>query len=78
MRASIDWGTIGELLWAAPLAGLAVALTYALLIVGAARWGEARRAGATAAATLYGALAVVAGLAFLAVVVEGVRIIVVT
>lgn len=74
--ASVDWGHIAELLWAAPLAALLVSVTFALLMVGAARSGEARRAGALASAAGYSVLTLVAGLAFAAVVFEGVRIII--
>jgi TRAP-type mannitol/chloroaromatic compound transport system permease small subunit len=76
MLATIEWDKIGELLYVAPLAGLAVALSYALMIVGWARAGEARRAGAGGTAVAYSALGTLATLAFLAVVVFGVTIII--
>ena len=68
MGAAIEWDKIGQLLWVAPLAGLAVAITYALVIVGYARAEEARREGAGGTAMAYSALAVVSAAAFLAVV----------
>jgi hypothetical protein len=74
--AVIEWDKIGELLYVAPLAGLAVAITYALMIVGWARASEARRDGAGGVALAYSALGTVATLAFLAVVVYGVTIII--
>jgi len=74
--AVIEWDKIGELLWVAPLAGLAVAITYSLMIVGFARAGEARRDGAGTARMAYSVLAVLSTVAFLAVVVYGVTIIV--
>ncbi|HWH92274.1 MAG TPA: hypothetical protein VNT03_00300 [Baekduia sp.] len=74
--AVIEWDKIGELLWVAPVAGLAVAITYALMIVGYARAGEARREGSGGAATAYSILAAASTLAFLAVVVYGLTIIV--
>jgi uncharacterized membrane protein len=76
VAAHIEWNKIGELLWAAPLAGVAVAMTFSLLILGISRAGDARRDRAGGVATAYSALAVVAALAFVAVVVYGVEIIV--
>lgn len=76
MLATIEWDKIGELLYVAPLAGLAVAVSYALMIVGWARADEKRRDGAGAAALAYSALGAVATLAFLGVVVFGVTIII--
>jgi hypothetical protein len=78
MSAAIEWNKIGELLWVAPVAGLAVAVFYSLMIVGWARATEARRGegGGGASALAYSALGVVATLAFLAVVVFGVLVIV--
>jgi hypothetical protein len=75
MVATIEWDKIGELLWAAPVAGLAVSMTFALLIYGVSRADEARRDGASGAAAIYSALAVVAAAAFCAVVIYGVQII---
>ena len=76
MLATIDWDKIGELLYVAPLAGLAVAISYALMIVGWARANEARQQGAGAGALAYSALGAVATIAFLGVVVFGVTVIV--
>ncbi len=76
MIAKIETEGLLELVWAAPAAALAVAITYSLVIYGSARASESRRAGHGGQATAYGALAVVAGLAFAAVVVVGVSIIV--
>jgi uncharacterized membrane protein YdfJ with MMPL/SSD domain len=77
LLAAIEWDKIGELLWVAPVAGLAVAITYSLMIVGYARAGEARREGADGiTAMAYSVLALVSTVAFLAVVVYGVVIIV--
>ena len=75
MVAKIEWGKIGELLWVAPVAALIVSLTFSLLVLGSARAGDARREGASGTAALYGVLAAVAGLAFLAAVVFGVSVI---
>jgi hypothetical protein len=75
MLAAIDWDTIGQLLWVAPLGGFGVATSFALLILGVARADEARRERAGVAAAAYSTLALVAGLAFAAVVVFGVQVI---
>jgi len=64
MLAEIQWDMIGELLWAAPLAALAVSITFSLMIMSSAR------------AMLYSVVALVSGLAFTAVVVFGVGVIV--
>ena len=76
MLAVIEWDKIGQLLWAAPLAALAVSLTFSLVIMGTARADDARREGASTTAMLYSLVALVAGLAFVAVVVYGVAVIV--
>jgi hypothetical protein len=77
VAAAIEWDKIGELLYVAPIAGLLVAISYSLMIVGWARASEARRAGdGGVAAAGYSVLAVTATVAFLAVVVYGVAIIV--
>lgn len=73
----IDWGHIGELLWVAPVATLAVTLSFSLLVVGVSRANDLRRAGFSGSSARYALLALVAGLAFAAIVIEGVRIIVV-
>jgi hypothetical protein len=77
LSAVIEWDKIGQLLWVAPLAGLAVAITYSLMIVGFARAGEARReGGGGVTAMAYSLLAVLSTAAFFAVVVFGVVVIV--
>jgi hypothetical protein len=78
MIAAIEWGKIGELLWVAPVAGLAVSITYSFMIVGWARASEARRGegGGGGTALAYGALGVLSTLAFLSILVFGVLVIV--
>jgi hypothetical protein len=77
LTATIEWDKIGELLWVAPLAGLAVAISYALMIVGFSRADEARRdGGGGLAAMAYSVLALLSTAAFLGVVVFGVVVIV--
>ncbi|QEC49588.1 hypothetical protein FSW04_19780 [Baekduia soli] len=75
MAGVIEWGKLGQLLWVAPVAGLAVALTFSLIIVGVSRAGEARRDRAGGIAAAYSALALAATAGFCAVVVYGVQII---
>jgi len=74
--AAVDWGQLLELVWASALAGIAVGVIFATLIVGAARASDHRRAGSGAAATAYLALAALAGLAFAAGVAFGISVIV--
>jgi hypothetical protein len=73
--ATIDWGTIGELLWAAPATAIVVSLAFALLILASARADDARRQGAAGAAAVYGTLALAAGLAFFAMVAFAISVI---
>jgi hypothetical protein len=73
--AAIDTDALTQLIWAAPLAAITVSLAFSLCIHGAARASDSRRDGRAGAATIYGALAVVAGLAFAATVVFGVLVI---
>ena len=76
MTASIDVSALLELAWVAPAAAIIVALTFSLVVLGATRAADQRRAGARAAAVGYGALSVLAALAFAALVITGVSIIV--
>jgi hypothetical protein len=76
MTAAIEWDKLGELVIVAPVAGLVVAVTFALVILGFARAEEARRDEAGGAAVVYGALALLAFGAFLATVVFGIAVIV--
>lgn len=73
--AAVEWDALLELIWVAPLAAFSVAVTFSLCIHGVARASDSRRAGRSGAATGYVALAVLAALAFAAIVVFGVLII---
>jgi hypothetical protein len=75
MIAAIDTGTLFELVWAAALAGVAVAVCFSLVILGATRASDCRRDERSLAATAYAALSVVAGVAFLGGVVFGISVI---
>ncbi|MEN3280267.1 MAG: hypothetical protein V7607_1407 [Solirubrobacteraceae bacterium] len=74
--AAIDWGKLLELVWASAVAGIAVAIVFAALILGATRASDHRRTGASTAATAYLTLAVLAALAFAGGVVFGISVIV--
>ncbi len=60
MIAAVDIGKLVELVWVAPLAAVAVALCFSLVIVGATKAGDCRRADRPRVATAYGALSVLA------------------
>jgi hypothetical protein len=68
--AAVDTGLLLELVWAAAIAGIAVCLSFALVILGATRAADMRRDGRGLAASAYGLLgtaafvAVVGGIAF--------------
>jgi len=74
--AAIDWGKLLELVWASALAGAAVAIVFAAVILGGTRASDHRRADEGATAAAYMALAVVAALAFTGGVVFGISVIV--
>ncbi len=76
MLATIEWDKIGELLWVAPLTALGVSISFSLMIMGSARATDAQRTGAGTTAMLYSIVALVSGLAFAAIVVLGVGVIV--
>ena len=76
MIAAIDWGQIFELIWAAAVAGIAVAITFALLILGATRASDHRRADRGGVAAAYFVIAALAAVAFAGSVVFGISIIV--
>lgn len=65
-----------DLIWVAPLAVVAVSVTFSLALLGGTRSGELRRDGRGGAATAYGVMGILAGLAFAAIVVAGVGVIV--
>jgi len=75
MIATIDVGKLFELVWAAALAGVAVAISFSLVILGAARAEDCRRNRRSGSATAYAALSVIAGIAFLGIAVFGISVI---
>ena len=73
--AAVDIGQLFELVWAAALAGIVVAASFAAAMVGFTRSAESRREGDGGPAGLYGLMGF-AGLAvFLGAVVFGILVI---
>ena len=75
MIATIDVGKLFELVWAAALAGVGVAVCFSVIIIGAARAEDCRRNRRSGSATAYAALSVVAGFAFFGIVIYGISVI---
>ena len=73
---TLAYAELLDLVWVAPLAVVAVAVTFSVALLGATRSGELRRAGSGAAAAAYALAGVVAAIAFTAIVVIGIAIIV--
>jgi hypothetical protein len=73
--AAIDTGKLLELVWAAALAGVAVAVCFSLVIIGYARAEDCRRNRRSGSATAYAALSVLATVGFLGIVVFGISVI---
>jgi hypothetical protein len=74
MIAAIDLGQIGKVIWVALVSGVLITTTYALVVLGSARWLQARREGASGAAAAYATMAVVMFGVFAAAVVIGLHI----
>jgi hypothetical protein len=74
MIAAVNTDALLELVWAAPLAVLAVTISWGLLVNGVTRAVEARRDGRIAVAGAYAAVAVVGGALFATAVVLGLLI----
>jgi hypothetical protein len=75
-RAAIDRGQLLELVWAAAAASLVVSCAFALMILGATRASDMRRANRDGAGTAYLALAAGAALLLAGSVVFGISVIV--
>jgi hypothetical protein len=75
MIAAIDFGQLFELVWAAAVASVAVAVSFSLVIIGAARAEDCRRNRRAGSATLYLALSIVAGVAFIGIAVFAISVI---
>ena len=72
--AAVDFHALGQVVWVSLLAGVGVTVLFSLVIWGAGKAGEARRAGHQSYAVAYGALAVVAMIVFGVAVVFGVTV----
>jgi uncharacterized membrane protein len=75
MIAAIDVGQLFELVWAAALASIAVAICFSLVIIGVSRAEDCRRHRRAGSATAYGVLSVVSGIAFVGIVVFAITVI---
>ena len=75
MIAAIDVGKLFELVWAAALAGIGVAVCFSIIIFGAARAEDCRRNRRAGSATAYAGLSVVAGILFLGIAVFAISVI---
>jgi hypothetical protein len=73
--AAIDVGQLFELAWASALAAIAVAVSFSLVLVGAARAQDCRRNRRAGSATAYAALSLVAALVFLGIAVFAISVI---
>jgi hypothetical protein len=72
--ATIDVDALLELVWAAPLAVLAVTVSWGLVVNGVTRAVEARRDGRVAMAGAYAVVAIAGGAMFAAAVIFGLTI----
>ncbi|MEA2381239.1 MAG: hypothetical protein QOH72_1210 [Solirubrobacteraceae bacterium] len=75
MIAAIEAGKLFELVWAAALAGVAVAICFSLVIIGAARAEDCRRNRRGGSATAYAALSLLSGAVFLGIAVFAISVI---
>lgn len=70
--AAIDFHALGQVIWVSFAAGVGVTVLFSVVIWGADKAGDARRAGQDGQALTYGALAVAAMVVFGAAVIFGV------
>jgi uncharacterized membrane protein len=75
MIAAIDVGQLFELVWVAALASIAVAICFSLVVIGVSRSEDCRRNRRAGSATAYGVLSIVAGIAFIGIVVFAITVI---
>ncbi len=74
MFAAVEATDILEVIWVSLIAGVVVSISYSCVVLGTARSAVARRNGQGSASVLWGAMAVIAFVAFAATVVFGVHI----
>jgi hypothetical protein len=72
--AAVEVGQLVEVAWVSLLAGIIVCSAFSFVVLFSGRSAEARRSGAVGTAAVYAGLAVVAMIAFLAVVGYGVHV----
>jgi heme A synthase len=72
--AAVKAGDILEVIWVSLVAAVIVSTAFSLVVLGSARSAEARRSGHARAGVLYGVLATVAMLGFLALVAFGLHV----
>jgi hypothetical protein len=70
--AAIDFHSLGQVVWVSVVAGVGVSVLFSVVIWGADKAGDARRAGQDGQALAYGVLAVAAMVVFSAAVIIGV------
>jgi hypothetical protein len=73
---AVDTGLLWHVVWVSLVAGVAISALFSFVIAGAARAGDARRAGRDAAALAHATLAVLTFAVFAVGVVLGVQAIV--
>lgn len=71
MIASVDYGALLELVWAAPLAALTVTIAWALVVHGSTRAADARRDGRSGVAALHVGVAIAGAALFAAALLVG-------
>ena len=72
--AAIDFHALGQVVWVSLVAGVSATVLFSLVIFGADKAGDARRAGQEGQAVAYSALALLSMLVFLAAVVFAVAV----
>ncbi len=70
--AAIDFHSLGQVIWVSLVAGVGSCVLFSLVIWGADKAGDARRAGQDSQALVYGAVAIMAMAVFSVAVVAGV------
>ena len=70
--AAIDFHSLGQVVWVSVVAGVGVSVLFSVVIWGADKAGDARRAGQDGQALAYGVVAVAAMVVFGAAVIIGV------
>jgi hypothetical protein len=72
MLAAVDFHALGQVIWVSLAAGVGVTVMYSIVIYSSGKSMQARRSGNGTTAAVYGALATLTMLVFVAAVVLGV------